>query len=271
MTFVRSPTIDEARVRADHERLEAGEARPATTPPGRGAAGGPSTARTIASDVLGRRAAAAADEVDEAVLGERAQVAARVCRPARRRGRARSGAPRSDGTRRTSSRRSRELLEERPHLGRAERAVHADDERLGVLDGDPEGVGRLTRQVASALVDGGEREPERQLGRDDRCAATIAAFAFSVSKIVSMSRRSTPPSRSARICSSYAACTWSKRDGAVGSVLDLRRERERHVQRADRAGDEARLVGARAVHASAAARASRAPSRLISRRASSSA
>ena len=29
-------------------------------------------------------------------------------------------------------------------------------------------------------------------------AATIAAFAFSVSKIVSMSRRSTPPSRSAR-------------------------------------------------------------------------
>ena len=40
-------------------------------------------------------------------------------------------------------------------------------------------------------------------------AATIAAFALSVSKIVSISRRSTPPSRSARICSSYAACTWS--------------------------------------------------------------
>ena len=32
-------------------------------------------------------------------------------------------------------------------------------------------------------------------------AATIAAFAFSVSKIVSTSRRSTPPSASAAICS----------------------------------------------------------------------
>ena len=33
-------------------------------------------------------------------------------------------------------------------------------------------------------------------------------------------------------------------DGTIGSVFDLRRERQRHVQRADRAGDEARLVGA---------------------------
>ena len=32
-------------------------------------------------------------------------------------------------------------------------------------------------------------------------AAAIAAFAFRVSKIVSTSSRSTPPSRSARICS----------------------------------------------------------------------
>jgi len=36
-------------------------------------------------------------------------------------------------------------------------------------------------------------------------AATIAAFAFSVSKIVSTSRRSTPPSTSPRICSAYAS------------------------------------------------------------------
>ena len=33
------------------------------------------------------------------------------------------------------------------------------------------------------------------------CAAAIAAFAFSVSKIVSTSRKSTPPSRRARTCS----------------------------------------------------------------------
>jgi hypothetical protein len=41
-------------------------------------------------------------------------------------------------------------------------------------------------------------------------AATIAAFAFNVSKIVSIRRKSTPPSRSAAICSSYVACTCAK-------------------------------------------------------------
>ncbi len=41
-------------------------------------------------------------------------------------------------------------------------------------------------------------------------AATIAALAFSVSKIVSIMRRSTPPSRRAAICSSYVSRTWSK-------------------------------------------------------------
>ncbi len=38
-------------------------------------------------------------------------------------------------------------------------------------------------------------------------AAAIAAFAFSVSKIVSISRMSTPPSASAAICSAYASRT----------------------------------------------------------------
>ena len=55
--------------------------------------------------VLGRRSAAAADEVHEAVLRERAQEAARVARAARRGGRARSAGRRSGGTRCTSARR----------------------------------------------------------------------------------------------------------------------------------------------------------------------
>ena len=38
-------------------------------------------------------------------------------------------------------------------------------------------------------------------------AAAIAALAFSVSKIVSISSRSTPPSASAAICSAYASLT----------------------------------------------------------------
>ena len=41
-------------------------------------------------------------------------------------------------------------------------------------------------------------------------AAAIAAFAFSVSKIVSIRSRSTPPSRRPRICSAYDSTTWSK-------------------------------------------------------------
>ena len=41
-------------------------------------------------------------------------------------------------------------------------------------------------------------------------AATIAAFALSVSKIVSIRKRSTPPSASDRICSAYASTTASK-------------------------------------------------------------
>ena len=40
-------------------------------------------------------------------------------------------------------------------------------------------------------------------------AAAIAALAFSVSKIVSISSRSTPPSARACICSVYAERTWS--------------------------------------------------------------
>ena len=68
---------DEPGVRPDDERLETGEARP------RRALGHASRRQALdrANDrvrVLRRRPAAAADEVDEAVLGERAQVPARV-------------------------------------------------------------------------------------------------------------------------------------------------------------------------------------------------
>ena len=45
-------------------------------------------------------------------------------------------------------------------------------------------------------------------GATSRAAAT-AAFAFSVSKIVSIWSTSTPPSTSPRICSAYASVSWS--------------------------------------------------------------
>ena len=87
-------------------------------------------------------------------------------------------------------------------------------------------------------------------------AAAIAAFAFSVSKIVSISSRSTPPSARPRICSAYVSTTCVEGVRAKAGVVDLRAERERHVERADGAGDEA--VGP------AASRAMRAPSTFIS-------
>ena len=70
-------------------------------------------------------------------------------------------------------------------------------------------------------------------------AATIAAFAFSVSKIVSSSSRSTPPSTSAAHLLGVGVLHLVEGVRAERRVVDLRAERERHVQRPDRAGDEA--------------------------------
>ena len=113
-------------------------------------------------DVFGRRAAAAADEVHEPVARELAEVAARV----RRQLVVRAELVREPGVRMARDvrrRDAREILDERPHLLRAERAVDADDERLRVLDRRPERLDRLPREVAPAHVDRGEREPERKL------------------------------------------------------------------------------------------------------------
>ena len=102
-------------------------------------------------------------------------------------------------------------------------------------------------------------------------AATRAAFAFSVSKIVSIMSRSTPPSRSAAICSAYASRTSSKvaaRNAASSTFGDTESDTfSGPTEPATKRG----LSGVFAVHASAAARARRAPSRLISAAASSSA
>ena len=114
--------------------------------------------------MFGRGSATAADDVDQAVLGELAQVAARVARllvvrpHLVRQARVRMA---GDPCRRDA----REVLDERPHLARAERAVDAHDERLRVLDGEPERVDGLAREVAPAAVDRREGDPERQVGR----------------------------------------------------------------------------------------------------------
>ena len=190
--------------------------------------------------VLGRCSTAPADEVHEPVLGERAQVSARVRRllvvEAERIRQARVGMARDVGRGDV-----REPLEERPHLGCAERAVDADDERLGVLDGDPKCVRGLPGEIATALVDRGEREPERELRGDgasghDRglCIQRVEdrLDQQKVDAAVTQGRDLLLVGRLHRV----------ERDGAIRRILDLRGEREGDVQRADGAGNKARLA-----------------------------
>ena len=95
-------------------------------------------------DVLGRRAAAPAHDVQQPGLRELAQ---------RRRGLVRllvvlAERVRQAGVRMTAHvtiGQARELGDIRPHLHGAERTVHADAERLRVRDAHPEGIDGLTR------------------------------------------------------------------------------------------------------------------------------
>ena len=262
VTFVRSPIItnpvsgpisngssplQRVRARADGDR-------PRRDPLDRG--------RDL-PDVLRRRPAAPADDVDEAVLGERAEVAARVARLlvvlAHR--------VRQAGVRVARDvrvRDARELLEERAHLARAERAVDADDQRPGVLDGHPERLRRLAREIAAAAVDRGEREPERQLRRDVGRRDDRRLRVQRVEDRLDQEEVDAALGERGDLLR-IARPHLVERHRAVRGIVDLRRDRERDVERADRAGDEPWPVRASAsVHASAAARARRAPSRLIS-------
>src|SRR6266571_7934265 len=63
-------------------------------------------------------------------------------------------------------RNAREIFDERTHLRRAQRAVDTDDERLGVLDREPERINGLPGEVSSAAVYRRERDPEGKLRRD---------------------------------------------------------------------------------------------------------
>ena len=117
----------EVRVRPDRERLQTAEPRHARRrrdPTGRNALDG----SLHLAHVVGRRAAAASDDVHEALARELGEEAARVVRllvvaaELVRQARVRiAGEPRRRGP--------REILDEGPHLGRAERAVDADHER----------------------------------------------------------------------------------------------------------------------------------------------
>ena len=161
VTLVRSPTLTKV--------LPGGGMTTGSRPDRRVVAGGSAIGRGGSAgdgrgdrrDVLRRRAAAAAGDVEQAVLGPLAQrlghrlgrlvVAAELVRQAG----VRVGRHRSVG----DARQDVEVLAE---LLRPERAVEPDDERVGVADAVPERLDRLSGQRPSGGVDDRPGDDDRQ-------------------------------------------------------------------------------------------------------------
>ncbi len=169
--------------------------------------------------------------------------------PASRRSRSRSSGwagPRSDSTRRRCRRRA----ESSSMYGRISAAPSAQL--------SPTASGRAWRtefQNASGVWPDSVRPeasvmvPEMMMrqayaacARNSASIANSAALALSVSKIVSTSSRSTPPSTSAVDRLAVGRDQIVEADVAKAGIVDVGRDRRRAVGRAERAGDEARLV-----------------------------
>ena len=222
----------EAGVRPDLERLETAPAWPRLAyrdRPRRDAL----DARGDLADVLRRRPAAAADDVDEPVLREGPQEAAGVT------GllvvlahRVREAGVRVAGDVRVGG--AREVLEERAHLARAERAVDTDDQRPRVLDRDPERLRGLAGEVAAAPVDRREREPERHLRGDVGRRHDRRLRVQRVEDRLDEEEVDTALRERRDLLRVRSRAPASKVTGAEGGIVDLRRDRERHVERSDR-------------------------------------
>ena len=206
VTFVRSPIIRKLRLGRDGQRLEAGRSGS-----GRRGAGGvrgvcSSPAAAIGAMWSGRGAAAAADDVHQAASANSRSIARRLLGalvvPAEGVGQA--GVRVAADVQQVGDR-----APGRPCTGRISAAPSA--QLMPTLNGracatvDPERLDRLARERAAAAVGDRHRDHHRQARarsprrppRSRRCAA----FALSVSKIVSTRSRSTPPSTRPRTCS----------------------------------------------------------------------
>ena len=204
---------------------------------GRPAARGPARPSAIARVCSGVEPQQRAGDVQEPVLRELAQQRRRSRPASRRSRRTRSAGRRSDGsdvgtvaTRDSSATYGRISL-------RAERAVDADDQRLGVLDRGPERLDRLAAQRAAGEVDDGDADPERQLAARPRARRRSPPCVERVEDRLDQqqvdaavgerrgSARHTPRRPASKVC--------VRKPGRRP-----RAERERDVERADRAGDE---------------------------------
>ena len=100
----------------------------------------------------------------------------------------------------------------------------------------PERLDRLARQRPAAAVGDRardhHRQPQRRVSSKHLVDGEQAALAFSVSKMVSTSSRSTPPSIRPRDLLGVGRAHLVEGDGAEGRVVDVGRDRQRAVGRA---------------------------------------
>jgi len=101
-------------------------------------------------------------------------------------------------------------------LGRAQRTVHADDQRVGTVRSSARTLHVCPDRVPAAEVDDGDGDPEGQLGRD-LAGGRDRRLGVRVSKIVSISNSVDGLLGQRPICSAYAALTWSNVTADSGS------------------------------------------------------
>ena len=250
VTLVRSPTLTNSELVVDVERLEARQAHRLRD------LGDPARAQVLdgggdRGDVLGRGAAAAAGDVDEARLGERAQQArgdvGRLVEPGLGH-RIRQAGVRVDADPAVGL--LRQLLDVGPHQRGAERAVEADGDRVGVADRVPERLDGLARQDPAAGVGDGARDHHR-----DPCSPRCSRSAYSVDQ--GEDRRLGVQRVEDGLDQKDVDAPFDQRLGLLGigraqllegdvaraRVVDVGRNRRGLRLRAERAGDEPRPVG----------------------------
>ena len=233
--------VDEVRLRGDDQRLQAAEA-------GVGRQAGDGARRQVAhglgkgADVGRRRAAATADDVEQSFGGVVAQHAGHVLRRvvvlAKLVGQPGVGVDVGVGV--NDARQGVNVVAEGR---RAQRAIQAGDERLGVHDRGIDGLGRLAGQVATAGVDDGAGDHQRSLQAHlVQHALHAEDSCLGVQRVEdSLDEQDVGPAidqAARRLAVTIGQLVES--DIAVGRVVDVGREGGRAVGGAKRSGDKAR-------------------------------
>ena len=240
ITLVRSPTLTN-RLRADVERLEAGQVGARLDRRAASAARGPATAVGDGLDVGRRRAAAATDDVECALAGELAEDAGGLRRllvvAAEGVGQAGVwvGDDRDVGD-------ARQFLDVRPQHGRAKGAVQPNRERPRMADAVPERTHGLPRQRPARRVRDGAADDHRDAvaqlveerldGEDRRLAVERVEDGFDEQDVGAALDQA-----ARRVV--VGADQLLPRDVAGAGVVDVGRDGGGLVGRAKRTGNEA--------------------------------